>query len=180
MALQFSEPGRQKFVQVAYHVSDLDRAMERWHAATGIGPFFLRRHIPLADVRYRGEPSTLEIGAAMAQLGDIQIELIQQHCDTPSTFRDMFDRNEEGLHHVAIAPRDETAMLNHYRGLGLEVATSFITQAGGGADYVDARPLYGHMIELYRVSERIIALYDKVAAAAESWDGHDLVIEAQS
>ena len=113
MALLFSEPGRQHFVQLAYHVADLDDAIERWHATTGIGPFFLRRHIPLANVCYRGEPSKLEIGAAMAQSGDMQIELIQQHCDTPSAFRDMFRRTEEGLHHVAIAPSDEVAMLNH-------------------------------------------------------------------
>ena len=179
MALLFSEPGRQQFIQIAYHVADLGEAIGRWHAATGIGPFFLRRHIPLADVFYRGEPSTLEIGAAMVQSGDIQIELIQQHCDTPSTFRDMFNRNEEGLHHVAIAPSDEAAMLDHYHALGFPVTTSFETQAGGGADYIDTRPLNGHMIELYRLSERIVALYDRVTSAAENWDGRDLVIELQ-
>ena len=177
MALLFSDPDRQHVVQVAYHVADLDQAIARWHAATGVGPFFLRRRIPLADVHYRGTPTSLEIGAAMVQSGDIQIELIQQICDSPSTFREMFDRSQEGLHHVAVAPRERTAMIAHYAQFDCPVVTSFETVAGGGADYVDTRPLFGHMLEIYRVSDRIIALYDRVAEAAAAWDGRELVIE---
>ena len=179
MALLFSEPDRQHFVQNAYHVADLDTAIERWHSATGLGPFFLRRHIPLADVHYRGVPTTLDISAAMVQSGDLQIELIQQHCSSQSTFRDMFGPTDEGLHHVAVAPSDGAAMLAHYRSLGFAVASSFMTQAGGGADYVDARSMFGHMIEVYRISDRIVNLYERVAAAAADWDRRQLVIELQ-
>lgn len=179
MALLFSKPERQRFVQIAYHVADIDRAMARWHAAVGVGPFLLRRHIPLEDVRYRGQSCALDISAAMAQSGDVQIELVQQHCDSPSTFRDMFDRAEEGLHHLAIAPDDGPRMLDHYQTLGFDVATSFLTSAGGGADYVDARPLFGHMIEIYRISDRIVRLYDRVADEAERWDRRELVIELE-
>ena len=177
MSLKFSDPDKQHVVQIAYHVADLDTAVARWHAATGIGPFFLRRQIPLADVYYRGAPSSLEIGAAMAQFGNMQLELIQQLCDKPSTFREMFGMSDEGMHHVAVAPRDEAAMLAHYEKLGCPVVTGFNTMAGGGADYVDTRPLFGHMLELYRVSDRIIELYGRVAAAAKDWDGRQLVIE---
>lgn len=179
MALLFSEPDRQRFVQYAYHVADLDSAIHRWHATTGLGPFLLRRHIPLEDVKYRGEPTTLDISAAMVQSGEMQIELIQQHCNSPSTFRDMFTAEQDGLHHLAVAPTDREAMLEHYRSQGLKVATSFMTKAGGGADYVDARPVLGHMIEVYVVSERIVDLYRKVAEAAENWDGGEVVIELQ-
>ncbi len=179
MALVYSEPDQQHFIQLGYHVADLDEAMTRWNAVTGAGPFLIRRHIPLAEILYRGEPSTLEIGAAMTQLGGIQIELIQQHCDTPSTFRDMFDRTQTGLHHVAVAPRDECVMLDHYRDSGFPIATSFMTQAGGGAHYVDARPQFGYMVEIYRVSDRIVQLYERVAAEAERWDGRELVIDLE-
>ena len=177
MVLRFSEPKRQRFVQYAYHVVDLDDAIERWNAVTGIGPFLVRRHIPLCDIHYREEEATLDISAAMAQSGDVQIELIQQHCNSSSAFRDMFGAGEEGLHHVAVAPTDGPRMLAHYHALGFPVATGFTTQAGGGADYVDARPLLGHMVEVYRVSDRIVDLYRTVADAAEHWDGKQLVIE---
>lgn len=177
MDLQLSEPQSHRLVQIAYHVADIDLAMERWHAATGLGPFLLRRHIPLVDVHYRGQPTTLDISAAMFQSGELQIELVQQHCDAPSAFRDMFGPDEEGMHHVAVAPTDHSKMVEHYRALGLPVATGFTTAAGGGADYVDARSHVGHMIEIYRVSERIIRLYQQVAELAANWDRQELVVE---
>lgn len=177
MVFRFSEPERQHFVQYAYHVVDLDDAIERWSATTGIGPFFVRRHIMLCDVHYRGVGTSLDISAAMVQSGNVQVELVQQHCDSPSAFRDMFAADEAGIHHVAVAPTDGARMLDHYRSLGFPVATGFMTRAGGGADYVDARPAFGHMIEVYRVSDRIIDLYAQVAEAAEGWDGKQVVIE---
>ena len=37
---------------------------------------------------------------------DLQIELVTQHNDAPSAFRDSFAPMEEGLHHVAVVPDD--------------------------------------------------------------------------
>ena len=51
-------------VQNAYVVDDLDEAVERWHAALGIGPFFVRRHLRLKRVVYRGRPARLDFSAA--------------------------------------------------------------------------------------------------------------------
>jgi hypothetical protein len=177
LGFSFSRPDRQHFVQNAYHVADLDEAIGRFHAVAGLGPFLVRRHIPLEEVAYRGAPASLDISAAMVQSGALQIELIQQHCDSPSAFRDMFARDEEGLHHVALFPEDHDAMLRHYRRQGFEVATSLVTAAGGGADYVDARRAFGHMIEIYRMSDRILRLYEQVAQAASQWDGSQLIVE---
>ncbi|MFC0304080.1 VOC family protein [Rhizorhabdus histidinilytica] len=177
MRISYSRPDRQRIVQNAYVVRDLDEAMVRWNRTLGIGPFLVRRHIALRDVLYRGRPASLDISAAHAQAGDIQIELVMQHCDQPSAFRDMFDGTGEGLHHVAIFPEDHDAMVAHYRQQGFAAATDIVTAEGRGATYIDTRPMLGHMMEIYRVNDSLVAFYEEIAAAAEGWDGRNLRIE---
>ena len=167
-------------VQNAYYVSDLDAAIDRWHALLGLGPFFVRRHIVLPDVRYRGAPSTLDISAAYVQAGPIQLELVTQHDSTPSAFRDMYAHGEQGLHHVAVMPDDYAALVDHYVQAGFPVATELRTAAGRGAAYVDTRPLLGHMLEIYLPNDSLRELYAQVAAAAAEWDGRALVIEVDA
>lgn len=168
---------RHRTVQNAYYVRDLDAAIERWHRLWGIGPFFVRRHIVLPEVRYRGMPSQLDISAAYVQAGPIQIELVTQHDDSPSAFRDAFGSDGEGFHHVAVIPDDYDALVAAYAAQGFPVVTELRTASGRGAAYVDTRSMLGHMVEIYVVSESLLALYRDVAAAAESWDGRQLRIE---
>ncbi len=166
-----------KIIQNAYYVVDLDQAIERWHRLWGIGPFFVRRHIVLGEVTYRGVPTQLDMSAAYVQAGALQIELVTQHNDAPSAFRDVFAPGQEGLHHVAVIPDDYLAMLAHYAALGYPVATELRTAAGRGAAYIDTRPLLGHMTEVYLPNDNLVALYREVAAGAASWDRRVLRIE---
>jgi hypothetical protein len=177
MAVRFSTPDKQCIVQQAYHVGDLDEAIGRWHRMLGIGPFLVRRHIALDDVLYRGQRATLDISAAHAQAGDIQIELVQQHCSSPSAFRDMFAPDEEGLHHIALFPEDHEAMVGHYRQLGFETATELITAERRGAAYVDTCATLGHMVEIYRVNDSLVEFYRAIERAANEWDRRALMIE---
>lgn len=164
-------------MQIAYHVADLDTAMAAWQRRFGMGPFILRRHIALDQVSYRGRPATLDISAAHVQAGPVQIELVMQHCDQPSAFRDCFGPDEEGLHHVALFPEDHQVMVDHYAKQGFPVVTDLLTAERRGASYVDARAVLGHMIEIYRVNDSLHALYALVADAAANWDGSTLFIE---
>jgi hypothetical protein len=170
-------PFRHRIVQNAYYVSDLDSAIARWHALWGLGPFLVRRHIVLPEVSYRGVPALLDISAAYVQAGDIQLELVTQHNDAPSGFRDAFAPHEEGFHHVAVVPADYQALIGAYAALGYPVATELRTASGRGAAYVDTRALLGHMVEIYWPSPGLTALYRDVAAAAQNWDGRSLKIE---
>ncbi len=166
-----------QLIQNAYVVNDIDQAIERWHGLWGIGPFFVRRHIVMQQVLYRGAPSTIDISAVYVQAGPIQVELVQQHCAAPSAFRDMFAPGQEGLHHVAMIPDDYDRVLGHYAALGYPVATEVRTASGRGAAFIDTRTLLGHMVEVYIPGEGIQALYRNVAAAAASWDRRELKIE---
>lgn len=168
---------RHRTIQNAYYVKDIDAAIERFHRLWGIGPFLVRRHIVLAEVKYRGRPSRLDISAAYVQAGPIQVELVTQHDDTPSAFRDAYAAHQEGFHHVAVLPEDYDALIASYAKQGFPVATELRTASGRGAAYVDTRPMLGHMVEIYHVSEGLKALYREVERAAETWDGRQLTIE---
>lgn len=167
----------QHIIQNAYVVNDIDQAIERWHGLWGIGPFFVRRHIVFSSVVYRGAPASIDMSAAYVQAGPIQVELVTQHNNAPSAFRDVFAPGSEGLHHVAVLPENYDTLISHYTGLGYPVAAEVRTAGGRGAAFVDTRPMLGHMMEVYVPGDGIVALYRDVAAAAASWDRRQLKME---
>ena len=169
-------PG-QNIIQNAYFVNDIDAAIDRWHALWGIGPFLVRRHIVFERVTYRGVPASIDLSAAFAQAGPVQIELLAQHDESPSAFHDMFAPGTEGLHHVAMMPDNYAQAIAHYTRLGYPVAGEVHSAGGRGAAFIDTRPLLGHMTEIYVPSDGLTQLYRDVAAAAATWDRRQLRIE---
>lgn len=88
--------------QIAFVVNDIDAAMSYWHATLGIGPFFIKRHITFGDYYYRGEAgASPQISIALANSGTLQIELIQQHDQHASIYKEFLDRHGHGLQHIA-------------------------------------------------------------------------------
>ena len=88
--------------QIAFVVPDIDTAMRHWTDVLGIGPFHVKRRIRFDPFLYRGEAArspTLSI--ALANSGALQVELIEQHCATPSIYRDYTAVSGSGLQHVA-------------------------------------------------------------------------------
>ena len=131
-------------VQNAYVVEDLDAAMARWTTVFGAGPFFANRDIRIDDARYRGEPTRLRFAGAIAQAGDVQIELIQQLDDSPSCYRDLYPAGSEGFHHIAVFVDDLDADIARYEALGAPVAFSGVSR-GMRFAYVDTSPMLGIM-----------------------------------
>ena len=166
-----------RIIQNAYYVADLDLAITRFHNLWDLGPFFVRRHIGLENVLYHGEPAALDISAAYTQAGNIMIELVTQHNDAPSIFRDRFAAHESGFHHVALDFGDHDSQVESFNSRGFESVTSFKTNEGRGATYLDTFELLGHATEIYIVNDSLRALYAKVRDAASTWDGKDLSID---
>ena len=165
---------QQRIIQNAYYVPNLDQGIARFNALWGLGPFFVRRHIELRNVTYRGAPAELDISAAYAQSGGLMIELVTQHNDAASTFRDRFAAHETGFHHVALDFADHDERVAQFSAEGFEPVTSLVTSEGRGATCVDTTVLLGHVTEIYRVNDSLKQLYADVRAAAESWDGKQL------
>lgn len=164
-----------KIIQNAYVVDNLQEAMERWTKLYGIGPWVILADVKGENLTYRGEPSELVFSAAFVQTGEINIELIEQHTDGPSAFRDMFAPGEEGFHHVAIISEDYEVDKARFEAAGCPVATEFSSGPDSGIAFVDTREKLGHMVELYQNEAAIMGLYSVIRQAAENWDGETLI-----
>jgi catechol 2,3-dioxygenase-like lactoylglutathione lyase family enzyme len=162
-------------VQIAYAVPDAEAAAQAWHERFGAGPFFVRRHIPVSDVVYRGAPSTFDHTSAYGQWGEVMVELVQDHGTAPSIVRERYAPNESGLHHVAymVAALDET--IAHLEAAGLPLAMDALANGRTRFVFVDAVGTLGHMLELYEGSDGLRGFYAMVREAAVGWDGTEAV-----
>jgi len=165
--------------QIAFVVQDIDAAMHYWSQTLGIGPFFIKREIKLLDYRYYSEaqPSPT-ISIALANSGGLQVELIQQHDETASIYRDFLQSGRSGLQHVSSwvtrAGFDERRAALLKQGVtlaqegtiassGVRLAYFATEQAGGGAG------LIFEMADLLEPAQyqRVMGIAD----AAAQWDG---------
>ncbi len=162
---------RPDIVQLAWVVPDLEAAMRHWHAVLGVGPFLVNRRIPLGSPRHRGQPMRTAFSTALAQSGDMQIELVEQHDDTPSAYRDTVPAGATAFHHVAIIVQDYAAEMARFGGQGFETAGDGLFGEMHFA-YVDTAATLGHMIEVIEDKAAIRAFFAAVRQAGESWDGN--------
>jgi hypothetical protein len=162
-------------VQVAYAVPDAVAAAQRWVRDFGAGPFFVRPHIELIDVVYRGSPGTFDHTSAYGQWGALMVELVQDHGAGPSPVREMFGVGDSGLHHLAFFVDDLHTALRELVDDGLSLTMSARTVGGVEFHFVDAVASHGHMFELYRPSEQVRRFYTMVRDASVGWDGRDPV-----
>jgi hypothetical protein len=158
-------------VQLAYHVADPEAAAAEYAEHSGWGPFFVMQHIPLDYARHRGTERPFRHSSAYGQAGKMMVELIAQDDDEPSALRDMFTRDQTGLHHVACFVSDLNQACEAYTRAGYALALEARTTTGVDFVMIDTRETLGHMLELYEPCEPLIKFYDFVAHKANTWDG---------
>lgn len=160
----------QRILQLSWVVRDLEEAALRWHRTMGIGPFIMNRHIQITEGVHRGRAQKTEFSTAIAQAGPVQIELVEQHDDSPSCYRDMIAAGAEGMHHVAVIAEDYDAAVAGYTAQGHEIASS-----GKFGEvrfcYVDTVQSLGHMVEILEDSRAIRAFFAMIVRAGDEWDG---------
>jgi catechol 2,3-dioxygenase-like lactoylglutathione lyase family enzyme len=162
-----------KPVQIAYHVPDPEAAAHRFARDYGWGPFFLLEHIKLVSCLYRGRPAVFDHTSAYGQAGELMVELITQHDDTPSVLRERFTRDACGVHHVAHFVPDLPRALSDLQARGIVIALDATTTGGVRFAMADVSATLGHMLELYEPGKDLLRFYAYVRRAAESWDGTD-------
>lgn len=154
-------------VQLAYAVDDVVAAAHEW-VARGAGPFFVREHIPVADVRIRGEAGSFDHSSAYGQWGPVMIELICQHDGGPDPVV-----GSGGLHHVAhFVDEFEAASAALVDAGHPEV---LFARAGGVVPFAfhDGGTAFEHLVEIYERTDGLAAFYAMVADASVDWDGTD-------
>lgn len=161
--------------QMGYVVRDIHAAMDAW-VAHGVGPWFYFEKIETDYFRYRGADSPMQMSAAIANSGDMQIELIQQRNDAPSLYMDFVNSGREGFQHISYWTTDYQALydsaLNHGYVIGHEGS---IGGEQGRFAYLDkpgADPS-GTVIEISDISGPKGLFFAHVREVALAWDGSD-------
>jgi Glyoxalase/Bleomycin resistance protein/Dioxygenase superfamily len=154
--------------QIGYVVRDLDAALQSW-CALGVGPWFTIRNLEQKDCRYRGELREPTISLALANSGPMQIEVIQQHDDTPSIYREFLEAGNEGFHQLAWWVDDFDAMLQNAAIAGWPIVWS-----GDGGDvrfaYFEPEPGISTIFEVMELNDISRGMAELVASAADRWD----------
>lgn len=131
-------------VQCAYTVAGIDRGMAASAATLGAGPRFLLGPFPSPEGRDRGAPTQMRIRLAVAYVGNTMIELIAQHDDEPSAYREMIEKTGYGSHHWAVTSLD----FDEDVAAGRPVVFSGRSPRGERGVYVDATPALPGLLEI--------------------------------
>jgi hypothetical protein len=161
--------------QNGYVVRDIEAAMEAW-VAHGVGPWFYFEKIETDYFRHRGLDSPLEMSVALANSGDLQIELIQQRNDAPSMYKEFLDSGREGFQHVSYwnldyqelydTAADDGYVVGHEGSIGGEQGRfAYLEKEGTSASST--------VIEISDISGPKGIFFEHVRDLARSWDGND-------
>lgn len=163
-------------MQVAYVVESIDRSIDHWATKLGVGPFFVLEHVKFDEAWFRGAPCTVDFSVAIGYWGDVQIELIQQHNDAPSIYREFLQKGYRGMQHMCVVTHDMDADIAKLEARGLKrVQWGVVAGSGAKFAYVDSDFEPGGMVELIEGIPPILGAFEHMRAAARDWDGKDPV-----
>ena len=159
--------------QNGYVVRDIQAAMRHWVEVLGVGPWYYIERVQTDWFRHRGADSAAEMSIALANSGDLQIELIQQRNDAPSLYKEFIDAGHEGLQHVAFWSTDYQALYDRALGLGYRIGHE--GQIGGEqgrfAYFDTGSEQPGTVIEISDISGNKGRFFDHIRRVAQDWDG---------
>ena len=147
--------------QVALVVEDLDEAVRRYWERFGIGPWRIYTYQAplLKQMTYRGRPHVYRMRLALAQMGDVMIELIQPLSDE-NVYVEHLRQKGPGLHHIGVvvpsvddavgdAERSGFRVLQSGRGHGL--------RGDGAFAYMDTEDVLGMIVEFIEFPKERVA-----------------------
>jgi len=146
--------------QNAFLVNDIAAGVETWTRVFGAGPFEIVPHHKTDRFSYRGADIEADVSYAFGYLGDLMIQLIEQHDDRPSIYREMYPRGQEGFHHIANLVSDFAAEKDRLIALGYPCATQLFAD-GVDAAYFDARHDLGGFIEIHGDPPHILETFER-------------------
>lgn len=160
--------------QIGYVVPDLDDAIAGW-LQMGVGPWFVIRGLP-QEVTYRGEPCAVTLSLALANSGDLQIELIQQADATPSIFTEFLAATGGGFHQLAYWTDEfDTTMA---RLADTDWPQVWSSGEGEGVRFAYFEPPAGSaIVEIMELTESSAGMAAYVRQEALEWDGSDPIRE---
>jgi len=158
--------------QMGYVVQDIEAAMQHWTRALHVGPFYYAEGAAIHDFSYRGAAGDLRASIALSYSGNMQIALIQQRNETPSSFQDFLNAGRTGLHHVGFFSDNFDRDIHRAREAGLDIVQTSIIGSGdgkfailGSEDPTRTRPA------LIATNDSNLDVFRMVEKEAQRWDG---------
>jgi hypothetical protein len=172
----FQQPwpeGEYRLFQIGFVVDDLLAAAAHWAQVFGVGPFHV---LPPIEVpcTYRGTETGVNVQVAVTQAGPVQIELIQQHCDRASVYRDVLDHGGAGFHQLCTVTHDYDATKAHYERLGYELVSE-IDAVEPRTAYFETLDDFGFFTEIAEATPEFLGQLAKISETCAEWDGTDPV-----
>ncbi len=161
-------------IQNGFVVSDLSKAIAAW-TRLGVGPFFTISDSSYATTRFRGKTGTAQFAIALANWNGIQIELIQQMCDTPSVYKEFLDEGRVGLHHMLTTTPDIEAILPQLEEDGHELLADVDIGENGRVIYFRMADQKWPLIEVGEFTSAIEEIFEMIRRESDDWDGSDPV-----
>jgi methylmalonyl-CoA/ethylmalonyl-CoA epimerase len=144
-----------EFVQIGVVVRDIDRTVKYLTEVFGLGPFRYVTYPPEGrediQLTFRGEVGHFSHRLAFAQMGPIELELIQP-LEGESGLTEFLEEHGEGIHHIRFNTPELEAALDHLAGKGVAPL-----MGGGGLRpgtqwvHLDTAAQAGFIIELMNV-----------------------------
>lgn len=155
--------------QLAYVVEDLDAAITRWIATTGVGPWLVYRNARMQGV-CRGETTEVKLHVGLSYQDGMQIELIQPVSDQPSPYQHADGRPKVGMHHLAwhSADLDRDVAAGRARGWRpvFEASNGLVRVA-----YLEHPEEAGPLYEFIEAVPVVIEGFSAGQQASANWDG---------
>lgn len=159
-------------MQMAWVPRDFEAAVAYWTQVMGVGPFFLMENIRLQNMRYRGEPTDAVFSLALANWGDMQIELIRPENDAPSIYRGKYGVTDR-MHHVCLLVDDIARAYDCCKANNAEILLEGEVGDSGAVIYADPGAGPGGLIEILKPQPGTAELFGMIRDAAVDWDGSD-------
>ena len=164
-----------EFRQVGVVVRDIEAAIKHWVEVCGVGPWFYTDRLAVTEFSYRGQRhDNVHLSIALANSGDVQVELIQQRCDTPTMYRDFLRAGHEGMQHWSSWPADYDARLAWALARGYTIGQQG-DSARGRFVYLWNEGHPGTVIEMADLTPARDRIFRGIREAAQGWDGRDPV-----
>ena len=127
-------------------------------------------HVETTNFVYRGRQSTVDMSIGLAYMGGMQIELIQQHCESPTLYRQFLARSGEGLQHLGYFPQDFDGALEAVTRCGWTIGQQ--GHIGSGQFIYFANEHHpGTTMEISTNNEQRRRFFARIEAECLAWDG---------
>lgn len=159
--------------QIGYVVRDIGKAMNHWVNVLGVGPWFYGDRVPFLSYTYQGvRRDDVHLSFALANSGEMQIELIQQRNDTPSSWKAFADSGREGVQHWSSVEEDYDGIYASALERGYRVEHEG-TMARGRFAYFVSNDNIGSIFEVAEATSERVRINSAIRQAAIGWDGKD-------